>query len=388
MTEEGLLKQKMLPPFDDQLIEFVNLFSRQLLDTNATREFPELNAAGFWMRKANILKMKNQFFSQQHLRLSRGIVFHIAPSNVDTIFLYSWVISFLCGNLNILRISSKSTPQTELLLELLNATSEKFHDLSQRFLMVRYEYSDEVSGHFSSLCDMRVIWGGDETIRKIRTLELPPTAKEIVFADKFSMAAIKADVFNLSDNKMSLLKQFFNDVFWFNQMACSSPRLLFWVGNSETIAKAQAYFWAILEELAIEQGLEIDPSAIMDKFISLSSIAIEHADAHVPYGSTNRINRIQLDHTLPIPRTLHCGAGLFYEMSIPHINEIASKIVKKDQTITSFGFSSSELRIFLTSNQPLGVDRIVPIGDALNFSSFWDGYDLFSEYTRYVEIKV
>ena len=35
-----------------------------------------------------------------------------------------------------------------------------------------------------------------------------------------------------------------------------------------------------------------------------------------------------------------------------------------------------------------GIDRIVPIGQALQFSRHWDGYDLFAEFTRQVTIDV
>ncbi len=34
-----------------------------------------------------------------------------------------------------------------------------------------------------------------------------------------------------------------------------------------------------------------------------------------------------------------------------------------------------------------GIDCFVPIGQALEFSPIWDGYDLLREYCREVEIK-
>ena len=40
---------------------------------------------------------------ENYLLLSRGVVFHIAPKNVDTIFVYSFVLSLLCANKNIIR---------------------------------------------------------------------------------------------------------------------------------------------------------------------------------------------------------------------------------------------------------------------------------------------
>ena len=42
------------------------------------------------------------------LRFPRGLVFHVPPANVDTIFVYSWALSALAGNSNVVRISSRS----------------------------------------------------------------------------------------------------------------------------------------------------------------------------------------------------------------------------------------------------------------------------------------
>lgn len=42
---------------------------------------------------------------------------------------------------------------------------------------------------------MRVIWGGDATIKEIRRAALLPRATEITFADRYSLAVIDADYY-------------------------------------------------------------------------------------------------------------------------------------------------------------------------------------------------
>ena len=81
---------EFLNPFDDEVLEFLDLLSKELLKL---KEFNELVALGFWLRKSNIEKMKKNFFKkyENNIVLPRGVAFHIAPSNVDTIFVYSFV---------------------------------------------------------------------------------------------------------------------------------------------------------------------------------------------------------------------------------------------------------------------------------------------------------
>jgi hypothetical protein len=44
-----------------------------------------------------------------------------------------------------------------------------------------------------------------------------------------------------------------------------------------------------------------------------------------------------------------------------------------------FGLSKDELDELATLSFGRGIDRIVPIGAALNFDYIWDGYNLFDE---------
>ena len=57
------------------------------------------------------------------------------------------------------------------------------------------------------------------------------------------------------------------------------------------------------------------------------------------------------------------------------------------QTLTYFGLDKSFLREFVIKNNLKGIDRIVPIGQALDISFFWDGYDLNKILTRMIDIK-
>ena len=41
----------------------------------------------------------------------------------------------------------------------------------------------------------------------------------------------------------------------------------------------------------------------------------------------------------------------------------------------------------MTNNNLLGIDRIVPIGEALNIEIIWDGYDVIRSLSRIISLE-
>ena len=387
-----IFSQTILPVADTQVMSFINTLSQSILKKPEFRAYPELMAMGFWMRKAHILKIleDNRNHSKQQIQLARGVVFHIAPSNVDSIFIYSWFLSMLMGNINIIRLSSKSGDQINLLLALLNDLLQhsEYKEIASRQVIVSYGHDDTVTEYFSTNCDMRVIWGGDRTINKIRQIPIQPTATELAFTDKFSLSLIDAAAVLATslDSKKKLITAFINDAYWFGQMACSSPRLIIWLGNNETIEKAKDYFWKGIHNTLTQDFADISAADMVNKLVASQSIAIE-SDVTLSPTENNLINRIQLTSLDHINTDLHCGAGLFYEFSMTDINEIVPLSSRKIQTVGYFGFSREKLEKLIITSLPSGLDRFVPIGNALDFSPIWDGYNLLHEFTRVIDIQ-
>ena len=79
--------------------------------------------------------------------------------------------------------------------------------------------------------------------------------------------------------------------------------------------------------------------------------------------------------------------GFFYECKIKDLNNIKYLIKRKLQTVTYFGYSKKFLEKFFNENNFNGIDRIVPIGQALNMDLVWDGYDLVSKLSREIDIR-
>ncbi|MEH2052154.1 acyl-CoA reductase [Nostoc sp.] len=394
-TLKSLVATRTLKPYEPIAIEFIEALSQEILGDMGLRQYPELVAMAFWMRLSHLQQMQRHFDNKQGeaLWLARGIVFHITPANVDSIFIYSWFISLLAGNSNIIRLSSTQTLQIEALFHILRNLLERpnFSPIRERTLLVRYGYDREVTEFFSQVCDLRVIWGGDRTIETIRAVPLKSTATEIVFADKFSLAAIRAKAFLSQENKERIIERFYNDAYWFGQMACSSPKLIIWEGDRSDIKQAQEVFWLLLEEKVIQKmsDFSISDFSISDqinKLVSSYSLAVCRPVKICP-SVKNLISRIELDSLQELETELHCGSGLFWEYSVTQLGEIFPHLSRKYQTLAIFGFNREDLLTVLKTSQLVGIDRVVPLGQALIFSTTWDGYDLQREFVREIAIN-
>lgn len=79
--------------------------------------------------------------------------------------------------------------------------------------------------------------------------------------------------------------------------------------------------------------------------------------------------------------------GILVQVHLPEMALLAPFLDPRDQTLTDFGLSDAVLMAFLHGNRGRGIDRAVPVGEALAFSSIWDGHDLLALFTRLVPIR-
>lgn len=387
---EQLAKTKPLAPFSAAAIQFVHELSQALMRSPQTRNFPELIALAYWMRKANLERLRADMHQRigNSIHVPRGTVLHFSPSNVDTIFVYSWFLSLLTGNKNIVRLSSKISAQSTLLVDAIGALlSQPTHsEIAQRTLLIRYAQNDDITQKLSALCDVRVIWGGNSTVQHIRSLPLPPTAIDVSFANKYSIAVLHAARWNETsdEQKDKLAESFYNDSYWFDQMACSSPRLVLWVGERASCRAVADDFWARVGEILSTRHQRFADRDYVNKLISQDAIAIEH-DVNVPSSATNDLVRVWLD-VPALHQEHHCGAGLFFESAIPSLESIRPLLNRTIQTLSYAGFTPEEFRSFIQAEPVAGIDRIVPLGQALNFDSVWDGFDLLRVFMREITV--
>lgn len=384
-SDEEFQQSYPLSPFSDEVILYLNELSSILLRMPEVRHYPDVVTFAFFCRKANLLHLQKEHATNS-LRLGRGLVFHIAPSNVPVNFAYSLICGLLAGNNNIVRLPGKQFRQVDLIVEALRTLSadERFDMVFRMVHLIKYDRGGIETTTYSALADVRVIWGGDETIRTIRQSPLPPRSYDIAFADRYSVCVLNAISILEESSLDKIVEGFYNDTYLFDQNACSAPQLMVWVGTENKIEKAKEYFWTALQQY-VDRKYKLEPILAVDKLSAFYRQAIL-SDVVKEENKNNNLWRVRLrELSADIPQ-YRCAGGYFSEYSTTDFNDLASIVTTKYQTLAYFGFSKDELQQFVLNNHIKGIDRIVPIGKTTDFSLIWDGYDLITMLSREISI--
>ncbi len=378
---------------DPRVVEFLTKFARKLLAPATARRFPELASLGFFLRKGEIAKALSTLeTSGDALRFPRGLVFHVPPANVDTIFVYSWALSALAGNHNVVRVSSRSAGAAETVLQALNAALSEVDDETAAAItatqrMVTYDRSDAISGALSVAADLRVIWGGDASVAALRKYPLAPHARDLTFPDRssFAVASVRGWRNASEAERRGAAEGFYNDSYWFDQAACSSPRAVFWVGDEAGAREAGQEFRKLLAEVLARKQHVTEPAMAVQKRVSAYGAAVDGLVSGIEFQG-NGLATLELADPAVLPREW-LGAGTFANARVDTLSDLVPIVLRKDQTVGQFGFTKDELTEFVTELAGRGVDRVVPFGSALTFSAIWDGYDLLTEFSRLVTVQ-
>lgn len=379
-------KMPTYPVFSESVLSFLDDFSKEILHDKEAKKYADVVTLGFWCRRASIKQMEKQY-ENTVLRIGCGIAFHIAPSNVAVNFAYSMIASMLAGNSNIVRIPSKEFKQVDIILDAINTTIEKHNDIKKRLLLIQYDRDKKINDYFSWLCDMRVVWGGDTTIVALRESPIRPRTREICFADRYSLCIIDADRYLEDGEKGKIANGFYNDTYLNDQNACTSPKLIIWMGNK--VEEAQNIFWQTLSKLVCNT-YQINAVQVVDKLDEGLKFACMCNEKSKPlysgYKGDNLINRISVSAIDDSLFEIHQNSGLFFEYKTNDLKDILPLCTKKVQTVALIDVDEKRLKSFIMENCPRGIDRVVRVGKTLDFSLVWDGYDLIREMSRIITI--
>jgi len=383
---EEMATLKTYMPFAEIVCDFLDLLSKKLLKNQDYKQYPDVITFAFFCRKSSISGFKNRYKENISNRLGRGLSFHITPSNVPINFAYSLISGLLSGSPCIVRTSSKHFVQTELIcremMAILN-NDDNFAELKKYISIIKYTRDRDINDHLSSLCTIRIIWGGDATINELRESPLPPKSYDLLFADRFSFCIIHAENYLKNHNRIKVANDFYNDTYLFDQNACTAPHFVYWVGGKTVVQEAQEQFWSALYEV-VKQKYTMPDIFAMDKLVTAYSASIAFEDAAIQGSNDNLIRRIHLNRLHPEITRYRCSGGLFYEYVAQSYYDMCSIIDNTYQTLSVVGYDTDEIVNFLLKNRIRGVDRVVPVGRTLDFDLTWDGYDLILMLSRVI----
>lgn len=371
------------PLFDWEVLEFLNDLSKTLMKDSQSRNFSDVVTFAFWIRMASTKRMQEQYGKKdKNIHLGRGSAFHIAPSNVPVNFAYSLVAGLLTGNSNVVRVPSKTFPQVSIIVDGIKKTLRYHKQMRQYIILIRYERSKAINDFLSMLSDIRIVWGGDATISELRKSPLPARSLEITFADRYSLAVINAEAYLTVKDKATVAENFYNDTYFSDQNACTSPRIVIWTGKKKSEAKK--LFWRKLHEV-VEKKYHFQSIQGVNKLTSGYLLAANLPGTKIIQHGDNTVTGVSIPEITEYLMDLKDNSGYFFEYDCNDIH--ALKTLCDDRRCQTIGFlgDKEELLPLLTSGIH-GVDRVVPIGKTMDFDLIWDGYDLVSQMSRTIKI--
>lgn len=378
------LAGRSIEPFADPALDVVTRLSARLV---GVREHPQFAALGYWLRPSAVKRLAVMFRSsvpENQFPVPRGLAFHLPPGNVDTIFVYSWALSLLAGNANVVRLPSVRPAHLEWLLGTLLEVLSDSGD-ADRHVFCSYGRDTSLNREISLRSDLRVIWGGDAKVREVSVDPMRPDGLSLGFPDRKSLAVIDSKAYARLEPlaRDSLSEKLFNDVYWFDQMGCGSPRVLAWIGNRDEVEVLSRDMYTRLASIVVRKGYQVELGVAMSKISFLNDMLAE-GKGTAAFFLSNELGVINLDESQLEPPERVVGGGMLSNVFLPALENLFPLVSRSTQTVSYFGFDESQLRTFIRGLSGKGGFRVVPIGQALSFDTTWDGISLLDHMTRRV----
>ncbi len=382
----SLQRKSADPIFDKQNLIFLNELSKSILRNRSYKEFTDIVAFAFFIRKANLNSYRKIYKDVLNDSIGRGLVFHIAPSNVPINFAYSLAAGLCSGNNNIIKVSSKEFLQTDIICDELSKlfSIDEFSCFKKKISIVRYDKNQEINRTLSEKCDARIIWGGDNTVRDIRKFPIQPRSIDITFPDRFSICIVDSKNYLQEEDKTKIAEGFYNDTYFFDQNACTSPRLIYWLGNTKDNSNAQDIFYKVLKDMIKKKNYEINSWISSNRVTSTYMASIDLEIKSIISDEETPLTVVTLKELQKGLYKYNSPGGVFFQYNSKGMNDLVEIIDQKFQTLSYISMDQSKIKNFIIANGAKGVDRIAKNGTASNFSFHWDGYDLIRQMSRLI----
>ncbi len=391
-TVEKMVSHRGAPdmPFSAATMEFLGTWSDMIRELPRENNDPATAAFGLWSRRAGTLQMKQEYPDITDDYAGRGICLQFVPNNIPALFAYSLAAGLLAGNSVIMRLPSGFDVQVPL-IDTLKRAIEKCPEYVDRVVLISYPHSAEITDWLSSVCDERIIWGGDAAISEIQKSRIRGNVAETVFPNRHSMAVLSARSVLESADISGLVRGFFNDTYLNDQNACSSPGIIYWLGSRKEADAARDRFWNEMERfLAGRYTLQAETSVKKtEQAMLLAGLGL--ADS-IDTGAGNSVVRVHAGRLTEALWDHLANGGFFIEADGRSLDDIAPLLTSVCQTVACYGdmpdgSTVSDVVTQITGrlrseDTERGSFQVVSVGHTLDFSLIWDGQDLIRNMCR------
>ena len=317
----------------------------------------------------------------------RGIVCHWVASNVPTLSFFSLVMGILTKNGNILKVSEENKDILVALVRCLSDLSVDIDgethsgkDIAKAVAIVSFDSTEARHGMaFSMIADCKVIWGGGDSVKAITALPQKETCEIIPFGPKYSFGVFDKGAIESPEFRLNLRKVL-RDVLLFNQMACSSPHVLFFQKSTMSLADIahimEEEFAAIPEKL---RGRTI-PQHIAANIINTRWTYLLSEDREV-VESKGLDWTILMNRDSGLEEPIH--GGCIFIKEVDNVMDVAQHVTRKVQAIVLCTADDRRRDEFARAVTEKGADRIVLPGAVHDFMLPWDGIMALNRLVRW-----
>ena len=315
---------------------------------------------------------------RKSLRLvPKGLVCHWIAGNVPLLGMFSWAMSALVGNLNVIRVSTKQEDLVSPLLRHMANLSKAGRELAEQTTIVYFDRENrEAHEAMSAVADVRIAWGGRDAVAGIKALPSRWECDDIALGPRVSLAVV--DPALATDRMIARLA---TDVVYFDQLACTSPQWLFVKGT-----QGEAAFESFVERFSAafadqSQAIVRHPLDWAETY----RIHLDRARILLGGGSLRRDARTQWTLALvDSPNdTVACANRFLQMVPFADVRQIYPRIPTNVQTVVCL-LGGEEATRFTEEASRYGVCRFPRPGEGNFFESPWDGLPMISRLTRWV----
>jgi len=308
----------------------------------------------------------------------KGLVGHWLAGNVPMLSLISVLQAMLTKNRSIVKLSSKQEDWITPFLGELARSGDAGKRMADSVVVLSYPGEwQHANAILSSLCDVRIAWGGQEAVESIAALPAKPESATLVFGPRFSCSVIDPDCMISTDwVKMA------RDTVLFRQLACSSPHALFIKSDYaqiETYSSMLAEAFRGLEQQAYYEPLEAGEAVKVHHYRTAAWIRGERI-----LTSTGSQWTLHL-HEAMESRLEGQGLRTLHIYPYREVTAIASVLPASIQTI-SHKLPVDELNRLVAAVKHAGVSRLVPLGEAHVYDIPWDGMLVLDQLVRWIRV--
>jgi hypothetical protein len=150
------------------------------------------------------------------------------------------------------------------------------------------------------------------------------------------------------------------------------------------VEEARNSFWCFLEDI-VRAEYSLDGIQSVRKLEQFHLMINKFPNVKL-CSTNNYIVRIWTADMQPELMDYRPGSGFFVESRANDLTALAPLLEHGCQTLSYYGVEKSAFNGFMKEVRPRGIDRIVPIGNTLDFSLTWDGYDIIGSLSRKIDI--